>query len=172
MKHTYYYCPKCKSAIAHSNSPFLYCHKCNIELRNTNFDEPAFHSKLFYFRGAWEESDARLKNPSYALKLILNGFPVPDRYITDEMKPAIEEKELRLKKDLEDLQEEQKKYLLGKKMLRHGKWNKEVKKNALQMNMTPEEYLALCKEWVSSYGEKHRQYNLTHYPPAEFPSED
>lgn len=56
-------------------------------------------------------------------------------------------------------------------MLKYGRRNREVIENANQLKMTVDEFLALCKDWVNGYGELHRQYNLNHYPPAEYPED-
>ena len=169
---TYYKCSNCGKIIAYGMkyTAFMYCKYCNLELPNYFFEEPANHPKWMYaLNNLWEESDARLKNPEYVLKLKLYGFKVPDRYITDDIKPILEEIEQKKKEDYDKLLREQQKYRVGKAMLQSGKHSKAVKDASSQMKMTPDEFLVLCKEWKNSYQEKHRQYNLTHYPPAKYP---
>ena len=172
MTHTYYKCSKCHKIVAppgFGSHAFLYCENCKIWLPNYNYEEPANHRRTFLNKKNWDESDRRLRDPEYALKLKIYGFNVPDRYITEEMKPILEEIEREKKKDYDDLMREQKKYRVGKLMLSKGKFSNAVKDASNQMKMTPDEFLVLCKEWVNSYQEKHRQYNLTHYPPANYP---
>ncbi len=172
MKHIFHYCPNCKRMIGTgSREPFFYCEKCNREYLNYTFDEPAFNSRILYSRKAWEASDKRLKDPEYALKLKLAGFPVPDRYIADEMKPLFVSMEKKKKEDYDELMRDQKKYRVGKMMLAAGKNSKDVIECAEKMKLSVSDFLSLCREWVDSYQEKHREYNLTHYPPAKYPDD-
>lgn len=90
----------------------------------------------------------------------------------DDIRDVIAQEKIR--RDEEDYQkilQAQKKRRVGKLMLSYGKHDREVIENAKKLNMSVDEFLALCKSWVTDYDELHREYNETHSNRVEYPSD-
>lgn len=56
----------------------------------------------------------------------------------------------------------------AKYFLSLGVFRKEFLDEAEKMGMTAKEYKKYCKEIITMYDELYRNYNETHYPPAEY----
>ena len=123
------------------------------------------------------ESMKRLRNPDYLDMLSDHGIEIPDYFLNrinhrQEFKKHQDERQHVLQSDLDTLKNAQEKWRLAQRYLSMGKTNQNFKAVAEKLGMTVDEYSDYCHQIIEDYEEMHRQYNLTHSYPAEFPTLD
>lgn len=118
----------------------------------------------------------RLSNPVYLDFLTDNYIEVPQYFFdrigyVPEISPAekIRMREEQEQADLDALKKEQARFITASHYLKLGIRNSTFKEVAQKVGMTPDEFKKYCKNIVTNYANIHREYNQTHWMPAQFP---
>lgn len=91
-----------------------------------------------------------------------------DAIISFIIKRSVPESKRRKSVSEEELKIAKAKQRKAKYMLSIGVRHPEFREEAKKAEMTEQEYKKYCKEIIAMYDEAYRNYNETHYPPAEY----
>ena len=119
----------------------------------------------------------RLSDPDYLDLHVINGLQVPDWFYTrigysrESADEVWNKKVMKEEADYRELLNAQTRRRASKHLLHLGKRHPDFIKAANEMNMSVDEFSALCKKFIDEYDSIHRKYNEEHEKNAPYPDD-